>query len=161
MLINTKLKSDYYHLLSDWALWINNRGVLDYTLICMFLRFIAKFTTFVWFGNKNPKENSTHECLVCANIERKNKERKNLPLSNFHRETSELHRAVRLYVAITMADNKKLVNKYRNEIRLFYSCDTRSNDCQVWMNGIRGNKTGTEKREEESKHFNIRVVHCI
>lgn len=64
-------------------------------------------------------------------VNKKNAIALNLPLSNFHKETSEFHRAVRLDVAITMADNKNLANKFRNENRLFYNCDTRSNDCQV------------------------------
>lgn len=55
----------------------------------------------------------------------------NLPLNNFHKETSEFHRAVRLDVATMMDDNRNLVNKFHIENRLFYSCDTRLNDCQV------------------------------
>lgn len=55
----------------------------------------------------------------------------NLPLSNFHKETSEFRRAVQLDVAITMAENKNLANKFRKQIRLFYSCECRSDDCQV------------------------------
>lgn len=159
MLINTKLKSDYYHLLSIGTL--NKLSSLFW--ICSFVHFEhCEILTFLFASCK---------CISLANeirekktkIQNKSKRREkkirlHLPLSNFRRETSEFHRVVMLDVAVVMGDKKNLANKFRNENRLFYSCDTRSNDCQVWMEN-EGKKSKQKTFKFTSHWFFSTVFH--
>lgn len=64
---------------------------------------------FVWSNQIHDKTVQKHTYAYAQKHEIKMET--NLPLTNFHKETSELHCAVRLDVAIMMADNGKPIRK--------------------------------------------------